>query len=100
MPIELLLLRVLRALVEVAGCFLLGQGLLYLLAGQRRDGNPVYRLFQLLTSPVIKLTRAITPRQIIDRHVPVVGFFFLLWIWIGLALVKRHFCTLHQIACG
>ena len=100
MPIELLLLRALRALVEVAGCFLLGQGLLYLLAGKRRDRNPVYQLFQLLTSPVVKLTRAITPRQIIDRHVPVVGFFILLWIWIGLALVKRHFCTLHQIACG
>jgi hypothetical protein len=99
-PIELFLLIVLRALVEVAGCFLLGQSLLYLLAGERRDRNPVYRLFQLLTSPVLKLTRAITPRQIIDRHVPFVGFFILLWIWIGLAVVKRHFCTLHQIACG
>jgi len=100
MPLDLTFVIVLRALVEVAGYFLLGQGLLYVLAGGRRDRNPVYRLFQLLTSPVVTLTRAITPRQVIDRHVPIVGFFILLWMWIGLALVKRHLCTLHQIACG
>jgi uncharacterized protein YggT (Ycf19 family) len=100
MPLDLTLVTILRALVEVAGWFLLGQGVLYLLAGAQRDRNSVYRLFRLLTSPVVKLTRAITPRRVIDRHVPVVAFFILLWIWIGLALVKRHLCTLHQIACS
>ena len=67
----------LRALVEVAGYFLLGQGLLYVLVGSRRERNPIYRLFQLLTSPVIKLTRAITPKAVLDRHVPLVAFFLL-----------------------
>ena len=99
MPPDLLFVAVLRTLVEVAGYFLLGQGLLYVLAGGRRERNPVYKLFQLLTSPVVKLTRAITPKAVLDRHVPFVAFSILFWIWIALALVKRHLCALHQIAC-
>lgn len=99
MPLELFLLSVLRALIEVAGWFLIGHGVLYVLAGGRRERNPVYKLFQLLTSPVIKLTRAITPRVVMDRHVPFVALAILFWIWLALALVKRHLCALHQIAC-
>jgi len=63
MPTELLLLTIARALVEVAGCFMLGQGLLYVLAGSRRNDNFVYQLFALLTRPVMKVTRVITPRH-------------------------------------
>lgn len=100
MPLDLTLVVILRALVEIAGYFLLGQGALYVFAGTRRDRNPIYKLFQLLTSPVVRLTRAITPRAILDRHVPLVAFFTLFWLWIALGLVKRHLCTLHQIACG
>ena len=99
MPPELLLVVVLRALVEVAGWFLVGQGVLYLLAGANRERNPIYRLFQLLTSPLVRLTRAIAPKAIIDRHIPFVAFFLLFWLWVGLALVKRHLCAVHQLAC-
>jgi len=28
-----------------------------------------------------------------------VAFFILFWVWIALALAKRHLCALHQIAC-
>jgi uncharacterized protein YggT (Ycf19 family) len=99
-PIELFLLSVLRALIEVAGWFLIGRGVLYVLAGGRRERNPVYKLFQLLTGPVIKLTRAITPRVVMDRHVPFVALVLLFWIWVALGLVKRHLCALHQLACA
>jgi len=99
-PIDLFLLSVLRALIEVAGWFLIGQGVLYVLAGPRRERNPIYKLFQLLTSPVIKLTRGITPRVVMDGHVPFVAFVILFWIWVALALVKRHLCALHQLACA
>ena len=36
MPAELMVLTILKALVELAGLFLLGQGMLYLLAGEKR----------------------------------------------------------------
>jgi len=98
-PIELVVLSVLRALVEVAGCFLLGQGVLYLLAGSTRDRNAVYRMFQFLTRPVIRATRAITPRVVVDRHIPLLTFFLLFWLWIVLQILKLRFCAAHQLVC-
>jgi uncharacterized protein YggT (Ycf19 family) len=86
---ELLIIGVLRALVEVAMLFLIGQGLLALLAGRRRHTNPIYQLFVLVTGPVLKLVRCIAPPQIIDKHLPFVAFFVLFWCWIGLAYLKR-----------
>ena len=99
MPAELLLLTMLRALVEVAGCFMLGQGLLYVLAGRKRHQNFVYQLFALLTRPVTRVTRAITPRFVRDEHIPLAAFMLLLWIWIGLAVAKRYICMSQGLTC-
>lgn len=96
---ELLLIGILRALVEVAMFFLLGQGVLALLAGAKRHDNGVYKLFVLITSPVIKLVRFIAPPQIIDRHLPFVAFFVLFWAWIGLAWLKRVYCETNMLQC-
>lgn len=83
-----MLIGVLRALVEVALLFLLGRGLLAVLAGGRRNGNLVYRFFVLVTQPVLSLLRRLVPPQILDRHLPVVAFFVLFWLWIGLAWLR------------
>ena len=99
MPFELLVLTMLRALVEVAGCFMLGQGLLYVLAGRKRADNFVYQLFALLTRPVMRVTRAISPRFIRDDHIPIAAFLLLLWLWIGLAIAKRYVCVSQGLAC-
>lgn len=79
---------------------LLGQGLLWLLAGARRDQNVIYRLFRLLTRPVIRLVRAVMPRMVVDRHIPVVSFFLLLWIWLFLAYVRQAVCGPGSLACA
>ena len=100
MPTELLIITMLRAVVEVAGFFMLGQGLLYLLAGRKRSENFVYQLFALLTRPVIKLTRVITPRLVRDDHIPIAAFMLLLWLWIGLAIAKRYICVSRALECA
>lgn len=97
--IELLILGILRALVEVALLFLLGQGILALLAGSRRHNNAIYKLFIIVTQPVLKMVRMISPRQIIDRHLPFVAFFLLFWLWIGLAYLKRAYCEANLLQC-
>ncbi|TCS72139.1 hypothetical protein EDC61_10654 [Sulfuritortus calidifontis] len=99
MPVELLLISILRALVEVAGFALLGQGLLALLAGKYRQDNLFYKILQTVTRPVIRAVRFFTPRVIIDAHIPFLAFFLLFWLWIALALAKRYFCALHGLAC-
>ncbi len=96
---ELLVIGILRALVEVSLLFLLGQGVLALLAGSRRHNNGVYKLFVLITSPVLKVVRLISPPQIIDKHLPFVAFFVLFWCWIGLAWLKRTYCEAHMLQC-
>lgn len=97
---ELFIVSVLRALVEVALLALLGQGLLALLAGARRGMNPIYRLFQIVTQPVLRGMRLLAPKVILDKHLPFVAFFFLFWLWIFLAYVKRVMCGIDGFACG
>ena len=87
------LLRALKAVVEGAGCAYLGQGLVALFSGARRDQNVIYQVFRIVTGPVTRATRAVMPRFIPDRHIPFVAFGLLLWIWIfliiGLASLRR-----------
>ncbi|MBA3032821.1 MAG: hypothetical protein KKF85_05665 [Gammaproteobacteria bacterium] len=96
---ELLILGLLRALAEISLLFLLGQGLLALLAGQRRHSNTIYQLFVIVTRPVLKLVRMIAPPQIIDKHLPFVAFFLLFWLWIGLAFLKKIYCDANLLQC-
>ena len=65
-----------------------------MLAGARRHNNFVYRLFLVITGPVMKVSRWITPKVIIDKHLPFVAFFLLFWLWIMLAWIKRELCVL------
>lgn len=92
--LDLFIVSILRALVEVALLALIGQGILALLAGGRRHNNFVYRLFLVITGPVMKVSRWITPKVIIDKHLPFVAFFLLFWLWIMLAWIKRELCVL------
>jgi hypothetical protein len=96
---ELFFISIVRVLVEVAGYTLIGQGILALFAGKSKDNNFVYRLMQTITTPPIKLVRFITPRLIIDRHIPFVTFFLLFWLWIGLAAAKRYVCLSQALGC-
>jgi hypothetical protein len=96
--LDLFVVSVLRALVEVALLALLGQGVLALLAGGRRHNNFVYRLFLVITGPVMKACRWLTPKVIIDKHLPFVAFFLLFWLWIMLAWIKRELCVLSGLA--
>ena len=82
------LIVTLKALTEVAGVAFLGQGVLWVIAGSKRDKNVVYNLFRIITSPVTMVTRAITPRVILDRHIGLVAFFLLMVLWVVLTAFK------------
>jgi uncharacterized protein YggT (Ycf19 family) len=96
---DILIVSVLRVLVEVAGFALLGQGALALLAGKYRHDNLFYKILQTVTSPVTKTVRKLTPRFILDAHIPLVTFFLLFWLWIALAVLRRYLCAMHGLQC-
>ena len=85
------LVVILKALTEVAAVGMLGQGLLYLLAGKSREQNLVYKLFKIITSPVMKATRVITPKIVIDRHIWLVAVLLLGMLWLVLTVLKIKF---------
>ena len=99
MPFDILLVSILRTLVEVAGFALLGQGALAVLAGKYREQNLFYRVLRIVTQPVVRAVRFITPRFVIDTHIPMLTFFLLFWLWIMLAVAKRYLCGLHGLVC-
>jgi hypothetical protein len=96
---ELLIISSLKALVEVAGMALLGQGLICLLAGKRKQDNFIYRIFLVVTSPLYKLSRFISPRLIADTHMGLVSFFIVFWLWVALVFAKGYICQMQNLAC-
>lgn len=88
----LTIIVILKALAEIAGLMLLGQGVLYLLAGAQREQNTFYRVIKVVTSPMVRLTRFITPCFVADAHIPFVAFFFVAGLWLAFTIEKVAQC--------
>lgn len=82
-------LGAMRAIIEMLGYSLLGKGALYLLVGNKRDGNPVYQLFSLLTRHPRMLVARILPRTCSELVLDAMTFLILLVLWLGLAYVRK-----------
>lgn len=83
---------VLKALLEIAALALLGQGLLYILAGAKRDTNVFYQVLSAMTRPILKSVRFIAPRFIVDQHIGALAFLILLFFWYMLLLGNLSLC--------
>ncbi len=88
----LFLASTLKLIAEIALLALFGQWVLGLLAGAKKDSNLFYQILQILGKPFVVVARMITPKQVIDRHVPLVAFLLLLFIWIAATLLKIRTC--------
>ena len=82
------LVIILKALTEIAGLALLGQGILFVLAGDNREQNLFYKVLKTITSPIMRAVRFITPRFIPDRHVGIAAFFLVAGLWLALTMLK------------
>jgi hypothetical protein len=86
MPTEILLILIVKALAELAFLFLLGRGLLYVLAGRNREANIFYQVLSIVTKPVLRATRWLTPRLVLDTHIPYLAALLVAWIWLVIVL--------------
>ena len=89
----LLFVEVVKLLAEIALLCLAGQWVLGLLAGKRREENLFYQLFQVLTRPVIRGARLLSPRVVLDQHLPLVAFLLLFFVWLAATLAKIDICV-------
>lgn len=88
----LLLVSAIKLVAEIALMALLGQGLLALLAGEKRQSNFFYRLLQVLTNPFVKGMRLIAPKAVLDRHIPLAAFVLMLMVWFVATITKVNLC--------
>ena len=97
-----LLLVIVHTLILVAGLSLLGQGIVGVFNWRRRHENFVYQLFSIVSRPAVSFVRLITPRVILDEHVPLVAFLLLLFGYFGIGLWHREVCLqdLTQAGCA
>lgn len=88
----LLLISSIKLVAEIALMALLGRGVLALLAGPRRGDNLVYQLLSQVCQPFLRLARVLTPGIVLDRHIPVVAFLGLAFVWLGATWAKIQHC--------
>jgi hypothetical protein len=94
----LLFVSIIKLVCEVALLGLAGRWLLGLLAGQSKETNFFYKALEAMTRPFVSAARFITPKAIIDRHVPFVAFLLVGFIWIVSVIEKVRICTQIGIA--
>jgi hypothetical protein len=85
-------LNLLQLVLYIALLALLGQGILYVLAGARRDSNVFYKLLQVVAKPFTWLVRKITPVQVSDTQVPVIAFLLLAVIYAIVTFERANLC--------
>jgi hypothetical protein len=85
-------LNLLQLVLYIALLALLGQGILYVLAGPRRDSNVFYKLLQVVAKPFTWLVRKITPVQVSDTQVPVITFLLLAVIYAIVTFERANLC--------
>ena len=89
----LTLLTFLQLTLYIPLLALLGQGILYVLAGPRRQSNFFYQLLQLLAKPFTFVVRKITPRQVGDHQVPIVTFFLVVILYLVVTFERINACV-------
>jgi uncharacterized protein YggT (Ycf19 family) len=90
-------LNLAQLVLYIALLALLGQGILYVLAGARRESNFFYKLLQVLSKPFTVPVRKLTPRLVGDSQVPVVTFLLLIVLYAVVTFERADLCVSTQM---
>lgn len=81
-----------KLIAEIALLALMGQGLLGVLAGAKKDQNLFYQILLIVTRPFVSAARFLAPKIVLDRHLPLVAFLLLFFVWLGATMAKIEIC--------
>lgn len=84
--------NIVKLIAEIALMAMVGQWVLGLLAGAKKDQNLFYQILAIVGSPFVRAARLLTPKLVLDRHVPLVAFFLLVFIWLGATIYRIQTC--------
>jgi len=83
---------IIKAVAELALLALVGRFVVGLLAGERREGNVFWQLLDVIARPPLKIARWISPRVILDRHIPLAAFLLAAFVWLAALQGKVSAC--------
>lgn len=96
----LLAVVIAKSLIELSLMFIVGRFLLGLLAGAKRQTNVFWQLLDVASKPVLWLTRRVSPKMILDRHIPLAAASWLIVAWVLVVKIKIDLCLqLGAAAC-
>lgn len=89
----LLTLNLLQLVFYIGLLALLGQGLLYVLSGVKRESNLFYQLFVMVNRPWLALSRLISPSGLSDRLKGWVALAVVAAAYVATTLAKIEYCV-------
>lgn len=72
--------------------FIVGRFVLGLLAGAKRESNVFWQLLDVAAKPALWVTRKLSPKLILDQHIPLATASWLLIAWILVVKAKIDLC--------
>lgn len=87
-----LVIVILKSLIELSLMFVVGRFILGLLAGAKRQTNVFWQLLDVASKPSLWLTRRVSPKLILDQHIPLATVSWLIIAWVLVVMVKIDLC--------
>lgn len=66
--------------------------MLRLLIGARREHNFFYQILHLVSRPFVVAARWLTPRFVLQQHLPLVACLLLGLVWFAVTVAKVSYC--------
>jgi hypothetical protein len=80
--------------------FTVARFVLGLLAGAKRNTNVFWQLLDVAAKPALWITRWVSPKLILDQHIPLAAASWLVIAWVLVVKVKIDLCMqLGALAC-
>jgi hypothetical protein len=88
----LLAVVIAKSLIELSLMFIVGRFLLGMLAGPNRDSNVFWQLLDVASKPALWITRRVSPKLILDQHIPLAASSWLIIAWVVVVQMKIEMC--------
>jgi hypothetical protein len=88
----LLVVVILKSLIELSLMFVVGRFILGLLAGAKRQTNVFWQLLDVASKPALWVTRRVSPKLILDQHIPLAAVSWLIIAWVLVVMAKIDIC--------
>ena len=88
----LLAVVIAKGLIELSLMFIVARFILGLLAGAKRSTNVFWQLLDIAARPALWITRRVSPKLILDKHIPLAAASWLLIAWVVVVKIKIDLC--------